>query len=65
MFGSFKNPFATITGLSKFYFRFRRFILLVEMKKVISMKYDRKIEIESNRKIITEFIRSISCTRKG
>ena len=38
-FGSFKNPFATITSLSELYFRFRRFILLVEMKKVISMNY--------------------------
>ena len=28
-FGSFKNPFATITSLSEFYFRIRRFILLV------------------------------------
>ena len=30
--GSFKNPFATITSLSKLYFRFRRFILLVQTK---------------------------------
>ena len=37
-FGSFKNPLATITILSEFYFRFRRFILLVQ-KKVISMNY--------------------------
>ena len=35
---SFKNPFATITSLSKLYFRFR-FILLVQTKKVISMNY--------------------------
>ena len=40
-FGSFKNSFATITSLSELYFRFRRFILLVQMKKVISMNYDR------------------------
>ena len=33
IFGSFKNPFATITSLSELYFRFRRFILLVQMKK--------------------------------
>ena len=39
-FGSFKNPFATITSLSEFYFRSRRFILLVKTKKVISMNYD-------------------------
>ena len=32
-FGSFKNPFATITSLSELYFRIRRFILLVEVKK--------------------------------
>ena len=34
-FGIFKNPFATITSLSKIYFRFRRFIMLVETKKMI------------------------------
>ena len=38
-FGSFKNPFAMITSLSELYFRFRRFILLVQTKKVISMNY--------------------------
>ena len=38
-FGSFKNPFATITSLSGLYFRFRRFVLLVQTKKVISMDY--------------------------
>ena len=38
-FGSFKNPFATITSLPELYFRFRRFILLVQMKKGISMNY--------------------------
>ena len=38
-FGSFKNSFAAITSLSKLYFRFRRFILLVQTKKVISMDY--------------------------
>ena len=38
-FGSFKNPFATITSLFELYFRFRRFILLVQTKKVISMNY--------------------------
>ena len=38
-FGSFKNPFATITSLSELYFRFRRFILLFQMKKVISMNH--------------------------
>ena len=32
-FGSFKNPFATIISLSEIYFRFRRFILLVQTKK--------------------------------
>ena len=32
-FCSFKNPFATITGLSELYFRFRRFVLLVQTKK--------------------------------
>ena len=34
-FGSFKNPFATITSLSELYFRIRRFILLIQMKEVI------------------------------
>ena len=38
-FDSFKNPFATIASLSELYFRFRRFILLVQTKKVISMNY--------------------------
>ena len=36
-FGSFKNPFATINSLPELYFRFRRFSLLVQTKKVISM----------------------------
>ena len=36
-FGSFKSPFATITSLSELYFRFRRFILLIQTKKVIFM----------------------------
>ena len=31
-FGSFNNPFAIITSLSELYFRFRRLILLVQMK---------------------------------
>ena len=38
-FGSFKNIFAIITSLSECYFRFKIFILLVHMKKVISMIY--------------------------
>ena len=38
-FGSFKNPFTTITNLSELYFRIRRFILLVQTKQVISMNY--------------------------
>ena len=38
-FSSFKNPFATITILSELYFRFRKFILLVQTKKVICMNY--------------------------
>ena len=36
-FGSFKILLATITSLYELYFRFRRIILLVQMKKVISM----------------------------
>ena len=36
-FGSFKNLVTTITSLSEFYFRRRRFILLVQTKKVISV----------------------------
>ena len=39
-FGSFGNPFAMITSQSELYFRYRRFILLVQMKKVISMNFD-------------------------
>ena len=38
-FGSFKKPFVMITSLSELYFRFRRIILLVQTKKVISMNY--------------------------
>ena len=38
-FGSFKNPFATITSLSELYFSIKRFILLVQTKKVIFMDY--------------------------
>ena len=38
-FGSFKNPFAKITSLSELHFRLRRFILLVQTIKVISMNY--------------------------
>ena len=36
-FSSSKKPFATITSLSELYLRFRRFILLVQIKKVISL----------------------------
>ena len=38
-FGSFKNPFAMITSLSELYFRSRRFVLLVQRKKVIFASY--------------------------
>ena len=38
-FGTFKNPVAMITSLSELYFEIRRFILLVQMKRVISMNY--------------------------
>ena len=34
-----KNSFGTITSLSELYFRFWRFILLVQMKKEVSMNY--------------------------
>ena len=37
--GRFKNPFKTITSLPQPDFRLRRFILLVQTKKVISMDY--------------------------
>ena len=37
--GSFKNTFVRITSLSDFFFGFRRFILLAQTKKVISMNY--------------------------
>ena len=40
-FGSFKNPFVTITSLSELCNRFRRFIQLVKTKKVNSMNYGR------------------------
>ena len=38
-FGSFKNPFATNTSPSEFYFICRRFISVGKNKKVISMSY--------------------------
>ena len=38
-FGSFKNPFTTISILPELYFRFRKFILLAQTKKVISVNY--------------------------
>ena len=38
-FGRFKNPFAMITSLSELHYRFWRFILLGETKKVISINY--------------------------
>ena len=38
-FGSFNNPFAMITSMPELYFRFKRFVLLVKMKNVISMNY--------------------------
>ena len=38
-FGNFKNPFATIISLSEVQVRCRRFVLLVETKKVISMSH--------------------------
>ena len=38
-FGSFNNPFAMIASLSELYFRFRRFVLLVQAKKMISVNY--------------------------
>ena len=31
-FGSFKSPFASITSLSELYFRFRRFMMFVQMR---------------------------------
>ena len=39
--GSFKDSFAMITTLSELYFRIRRFIVLVQTKKVTSMNYGR------------------------
>ena len=38
-FGSFKNLFATIISLPELYFRFKRFILLVQRETMISMNY--------------------------
>ena len=40
-FGSFKNHCATITCLPELYFRIRRFILLVQTKRAISMNHGR------------------------
>ena len=41
-FGSFKNALATITSLLELYFKFRRSILLVQTRKVISMNFGRR-----------------------
>ena len=38
-FAALRTLFAMITSLSEFYFRFRRFILLMQTKKVISLNY--------------------------
>ena len=38
-FGNFKNPFLAITSLYQLSFKFRRFILLVQMKTVISKNH--------------------------
>ena len=38
-FGSFKNPLVMISSLFELYSRFRRFILLVKTKKVVSINY--------------------------
>ena len=40
-FGSFQNPFAMITSLSELCFRYRRIIVLVQLRKVISMNHGR------------------------
>ena len=37
--GNFQNPFAMMNSLAELYFRFKRFVLLVQTKKVISMNY--------------------------
>ena len=42
-FGSFKNPFSLIAIMSEFYFRFRRFFLLVQTKEVISTNHGSSI----------------------
>ena len=47
-FGSFKNPFAMITSLSEIYFRFKRFVLLVQTEKVISMNYGSSAQAAEN-----------------
>ena len=39
-YGSIRNPFVMIASLSEICLRFRRFFLLVQMKKVISVNYD-------------------------
>ena len=38
-FGNLKNPFATITSLSELFVWFRRFILLIQTKKIVSMNH--------------------------
>ena len=38
-FGNLKNPFATITSLSELFLWFRRFILLIQTKKTVSINH--------------------------
>ena len=45
--GSFKNPFPTITSLSELYFRIRTFILLLQMRKVISMNWQQQNQLKT------------------
>ena len=46
-FGSFKNPFATIT-LSELYFKFRKFVLFLQTKKSDSYELAAKQAAESD-----------------
>ena len=47
-FGSFKNSFETITSLSGLYFRFRRFILLVQKKSDIYDLWQQHKQLKTN-----------------
>ena len=64
-FGSFKNPFATITSLPELSFRLRRFILLVQSKKVIFMRLDLILTMRDINSNLNPLTKSTSSSRSA